>query len=140
MTRRGLAEAQEPFIHDSSPRTLRRVKDFAPRQRLRVEARVLQTLIERADMAEDVRAFDAAKAADGTLIPGAVMDRIWDGANRVMALREWRGLKQGELAATAGLSQAYVCEIEKGKNISARAAKSLAKALGVDVGDLLTDV
>jgi len=137
MTRRGFAEAQDPFIHDASPRSLRRVKNFAPRQKVRIEARVLQALIDRADMSEDVRAFDAAKANAGVLVPGEVMDRIWNGANRVTALREWRGLKQGELAAAAGLSQAYVCEIEKGKNISARAAKALAKALAVDVGDLL---
>jgi len=66
-----------------------------------------------------------------------VMDRIWNGENRVLVFREWRGLKQGGLAKAAKLSQAYLCEIEKGKNLSARAARALAKALKVDIGDLL---
>ncbi|MDX2144138.1 MAG: helix-turn-helix transcriptional regulator [Rhodospirillaceae bacterium] len=89
------------------------------------------------DTTHDIRAFDTAKVMGGALIPASVMDRIWDGENRVVVLREWRGLKQGDLAKASGLSQAYVCEIEKGKNVSARAAKALAKALDVDVGDLL---
>ena len=89
------------------------------------------------EMLLDIRAFDSAKALGGTMVPSTVMDRIWDGENRVMVFREWRGMKQGALAKASGLSQAYVCEIEKGKNISARAAKALAKALDVDVGDLL---
>lgn len=139
MTKRGLAEAQEPFIHEASPKTLKRIRGLPSGQRVSVSAKVLHTLMDRAEMAEDIRAFDAAKALGGALIPTAVMDRIWDGESRVMAFREWRGMKQGELAKASGLSQAYVCEIEKGKNVSSRAAKALAKALGVDVGDLLVD-
>lgn len=71
------------------------------------------------------------------MIPAEVMDRIWDGANRVRTFRAWRGLSQGALAKAAGLSQAYLCEIERGKNLSARAAKALAKALAVEIGDLI---
>ncbi len=95
------------------------------------------TVKQQIEMVEDIRAFDVAKAARGALIPAEVMDRIWDGENRVLALREWRGLSQGRLAKSAGLSQSYLCEIEKGKNVSSRAAMALANALVVDVGDVL---
>jgi DNA-binding Xre family transcriptional regulator len=138
MSKRGLAEATAPFIHEAMPKSLNRIRALPPRQRVTVPARMIQSLIDRAEMAEDIRAFDAAKAAGGTLFPAEVLARIWDdGVSPVTAFREWRGMKQGELAKAAGLSQAYVCEIEKGKNISARAAKALARALGVEVGDLL---
>lgn len=93
--------------------------------------------MDRAEAAEDLRAFDAAKAAPGALIPADVMNQIWNGENRVRVLRAWRRMSQGALAEAAGFSQAYVCEIEKGKNVSARATKALARALDVDVGDLL---
>ncbi|MDX2222293.1 MAG: helix-turn-helix transcriptional regulator [Rhodospirillaceae bacterium] len=128
---------QEPFMHEGMPAALRGIRAMPPRQRVTVPAKLIQDLLDRAEMVEDIRAFDAAKARGGELIPAAVMDRIWAGENRVRAFREWRGLKQGELARAAGLSQAYVCELEQGKNVSARAGKALARALGVEVGDLL---
>ncbi len=125
-------------VHKASPRTWSRIRKLPPRVPVTVEAGLVQALLDRAELAEDARAYDAAKAAGGALIPADVVRRLWNGENAVRVLRQWRALKQGELAKAAKLSQAYVCEIESGKNLSARAAKSLAKALGVDVGDLLT--
>jgi len=137
MARRGMAEA--PASYTVSEKALNRIRDLSPNQPVTVKAKIIQSLLDRAEMTEDLRAFDAAKAAGGALIPTEVMDRIWDGDARVKVFREWRGMKQGELAKASGLSQAYLCEIEKGKNLSSRAAKALARALDIDVGDLLVD-
>lgn len=119
------------------PRTLKNVTSLPRRHVVSVQAGLIQDLMERAEMAEDIRALDLARAGGGVMIPAEVMDRIWDGANRVRTFRAWRGLSQGALAKAAGLSQAYLCEIERGKNLSARAAKALAKALAVEIGDLI---
>ena len=97
------------------------------------------TVKQRAEMAEDIRAFDAAKAARGALIPAAVMDRIWDGENRVRVFREWRGMIQGELAVAVGISQNYLSEIETGRRKGpAELQKKFARALGVPM-DLLIE-
>jgi DNA-binding Xre family transcriptional regulator len=124
-------------VYRASTKTLRKLRILPKDQPVRVPAGLIHDLMDRAETSEDIRAFDAAKAASGVLIPSNVMARIWGGENRIRVLRSWRQMSQGALADSAGLSQAYLCEIEKGKNLSARAAKALARALEVDVGDLL---
>jgi transcriptional regulator with XRE-family HTH domain len=54
-------------------------------------------------------------------------------------LRERKGWSQAELARRAGLTQPYIVMIESGarKNPSLKVLGKLAKALGVDVGELL---
>jgi transcriptional regulator with XRE-family HTH domain len=54
------------------------------------------------------------------------------------ALRKKRGLTQGELAKSAGISQIYVAKIEAGDKIpSLPTLEKLAKVLKVKVGKLL---
>ena len=49
-----------------------------------------------------------------------------------------RGLKQGELAAAAGIHPVYLSQIETGKRSgSTRTLAAIAKALGVIVDDLI---
>jgi len=81
---------------------------------------------------DDIALFDAAKAADdGFRVPGAVAHAILDGAHPVKAWREYRELTQDALAEKAGISKAYLSQIETGnRNGVAKTLKALASALG----------
>jgi DNA-binding XRE family transcriptional regulator len=87
---------------------------------------------------EDVALLDAAKADDdGFRVPAAVANAILDGAHPVKAWREHRGLTQGTLAAEAGISKAYLCQIETGRREGAvKTLRAIATALNVTVDDL----
>lgn len=60
--------------------------------------------------------------------------------NNVRAFRKKLSMNQMDLASKSGLSQGYICEIERGlKEPTLRTLKRLATALGVRVTDLLDD-
>jgi transcriptional regulator with XRE-family HTH domain len=55
--------------------------------------------------------------------------------------REARGLSQMKLAALAGLHRTYIGGVERGeRNVSALNLIAIARALGVEVGDLFDRV
>jgi transcriptional regulator with XRE-family HTH domain len=57
---------------------------------------------------------------------------------RLAAIRERRGLKQTDLAERAGLSAAFISEIENGhRNVSSEKLLRLANALGASIDYLL---
>ena len=91
--------------------------------------------------AEDAALFDAVRAADdGFRIPAAVADAILDGEHPVKAWRDLRGLTQEVLAEQAGISKAYLCQIETRKRVGAlKTLKAVAKALAVSVDELHED-
>ena len=94
-------------------------------------------LVRAAEDAEDVAAIRAARADPGQLIPSEFADRLGAGENAVRVWRGYRGLTQVELAARAGIGQAYLSRIERGKRTgTAKVLRSLADALGVDLDDL----
>ncbi|SCC93179.1 Transcriptional regulator, XRE family [Thiomonas sp. X19] len=95
-------------------------------------------LMRAAESLDDVALFDAVKAADdGFRVPGAVAHAILDGTHPVKAWREYRGFTQDALAEKAGISKAYLSQIETGKRIGvARTLKALAAALGVTLNEL----
>lgn len=99
-------------------------------------------LVDAADELEDVAAFDAAMrrraAGEDAAVPFEVVQRLSDGDNPVRVWREHRGLKVGELAARAGISQPYLSQIEAGKKDGTlRTMAAIARALDVDVDDLV---
>jgi len=51
--------------------------------------------------------------------------------------REKLGLTQFKLAKKIGVSESYICKIEKGKMVSLKKLEELAKALRCKVKDLL---
>ena len=56
----------------------------------------------------------------------------------IRKIREEKGLTQEKLAAVADLHRAYIGQIERvEKNIGLKNLEKIAKALGVDVKDLL---
>ena len=85
----------------------------------------------------EVRAREASGAAE--YAPVDLAERIFiAGEHPVRAWREHRGLALGALAKEAGIAQSYLSAIENGKKRgSVRALAALAKALRVDIEDLL---
>lgn len=101
-----------------------------------------QALVNKAAMLDDVSAFDKAtaslQAGKDELVPSTVLDALLDGVNAVKVWREYRGLSQAALADAAGLSQAYIAQIETGKRTGrVDAYKAIAGALAVDIDDLV---
>jgi transcriptional regulator with XRE-family HTH domain len=61
-------------------------------------------------------------------------------SSRLRQLRQVKGLSQEELADVAGLHRTYVGSVERGeRNISIDNMDCLAKALGVDITELLKE-
>ena len=87
---------------------------------------------------DDEALYDKAKAAeDGFRVPGTVVSTILAGTHPVKAWREHAGFTQDVLAAKAGISKAYLCQIETGKRQGAiKTLKALAQALSVTLDDL----
>ena len=104
-----------------------------------VPAELWERMREAAEEAEDLadlERFD--REDDGLRIPHAVAVAELQGSTRLRAWREHKGLTLQTLAAAAGLSKAYVSQIEGGKRIGTTATlKKLAAALNVPVGALV---
>ncbi len=101
-----------------------------------------QRLAADAEMLADVRAYDEATRAlasgNEELIPAEVVFAILDGDNPLKVWRAYRSLTQQQLADAAGISKAYLSQIETGKRQgSASVLKALADALRIEVDELL---
>jgi len=101
-----------------------------------------RVLLEKAEMLDDVAAYDRAKAAlaagDDELVPALVANAILDGENPVRVWRQHREMSQVQLAEATGISQAYLAQIETGKREGTLSLfRSLADALEIDLDDLV---
>jgi DNA-binding XRE family transcriptional regulator len=99
-------------------------------------------LLEQAEMLEDIRDYDAAKAAlengEDELIPSEVVYAILDGKNPIKVWREYRGLTQQQLADKVGISKPYLSQIETGKRKGTTDILSaIAKALDVSLNEVV---
>jgi ribosome-binding protein aMBF1 (putative translation factor) len=91
-----------------------------------------EALIETAEANKALRAYHATR--DEESFPEEVVNAILDGANPIRVWREYRGLKQNELAAGIGVSKSHLSEVESGKgNLSVPVLSALADALEVDM-------
>lgn len=99
---------------------------------------LLETLEEARDR-ERIRQIDADLAAGRTeFIPLDMALALCDGANPVRLWRKHRGLTARDLAAQAGISPAYLSEIEAGKKAgSVPVLTRIAEVLRVDLDDLV---
>jgi DNA-binding XRE family transcriptional regulator len=101
-----------------------------------------RVLLEKAEMLDDVAAYDRAKdalaAGDDELVPAVVANAILDGESPVRVWRQHREMSQVQLAEATGISQAYLAQIETGKREGTLTLyRSLADALGIDLDDLV---
>ncbi len=100
-------------------------------------------LVEQAEMLQDIRDYDAVKAAleqgDEELIPGQVVYAILDGENPIRVWREYRGLSQQELAERVNISVPYLSQLETRKRKgSLEVLKVIAKTLSISLDDVVT--
>ena len=86
-------------------------------------------LVEMAEDAADIAAFDAALRDEAEAVPDTVVQRLVGGENPVRVWREHRGLTQGELAGKAGIAPPYLSQIEAGSRKGS--AEVLKKLKGI---------
>jgi DNA-binding XRE family transcriptional regulator len=101
-----------------------------------------ERLVEAAEEATDVRAYDEAKrrlvSGQDELLPATMVNRILDGEKALRVWREHRGLTLKELADKAQVSAPFVSQIEKGQREgSVETMRKLADALKTAVDDLI---
>lgn len=105
-----------------------------------VPADEYETLTRVAHAAEELaktRAALSGRLGAGPGVPAGVAHRIADGENPVRVWREARGLKAVALARAAGISPAYLSEIETGKKDGTfRTMAAVARVLNVSLDDL----
>ena len=99
-------------------------------------------LVEQAEMLQDIRDYDEAKAAldkgDEELIPSQVVYAILDGENPIRVWREYRGMPQHELVEEAGISIPYLSQLERRvRTGSLEVLTANAKALRVSLDDVV---
>lgn len=97
-----------------------------------------ERLVDDADiaLADGVRR-NVAEGLD-EMIPADIVNRLLDSESPVRVWRDHRKLSAQALAERAGISAAYLSEIERGhKEGSVAVLKRLAEALSVDLDDLV---
>ena len=100
-----------------------------------------RALIEAKEESKDlvaVREFDARLASgEEELIPAEYVNRMLDGENKIRVWREYRGLTVKALAEAAGVTPAYLSQIETGAREGTLATlKKLSAALRVTIDDI----
>ncbi|MCB9418184.1 MAG: helix-turn-helix transcriptional regulator [Ardenticatenaceae bacterium] len=97
-------------------------------------------LMEDAEMLADIREYDAAKQAlaEGEeLVPAAVVDALLAGENPIKVWRNYRQMTQRVLAENAGISPAYLSQLESGARRGLPETLSrIAQALDLTLDDL----
>lgn len=111
-----------------------RDKDGKPLYAL-VPIKEYERLMALDEKREDIAAAEAAK--DDETLPSEIVERLIEGENRVRVWRQYRGLRQRELAERIGISQSHLSDIEIGRSDgSFRVMAAIARALEIDL-DLL---
>lgn len=100
-----------------------------------------EALVRQAEDAADAVQIREAEArvesGEDEYVPVEITKRLMAGETPVRVWREHRGLSARALAGRAGISAAYLSQIETGKKPgSFDAMAKLARALGVDMEDL----
>lgn len=99
-------------------------------------------LVEQVEALQDLRDYDSAKEAlnrgEEELIPEEVVYALLDGKNPIKVWREYRGLSQSQLAKAAGISSAYLSQLETGRRKgSTEVLSALAKILELSLDDVV---
>ena len=102
-----------------------------------------QHFLELLEDETDARAVaefnEAYKSGREFLVPEGILRRELSGESPIRIWREHRGMTQQELASRAGISKAFLSQIESGKRKgTVDTLSALARSLGVPL-DVLTD-
>ena len=100
-----------------------------------------EAMIARIEDLEDsltIADFERKLAAgEEELIPAEYVNRMSEGESPIRVWRDFRGMAAKDLAAAAGISTAYLSEIETGKKDGSVATlKAIADVLKLDLDDL----
>jgi DNA-binding XRE family transcriptional regulator len=95
-------------------------------------------LVEKAEMLDDIKAFDLSFANNDELLPAEIVYRLLDGEDTLKVWREHRGMTQTGLAKQAGLTQPTIAQIETGQRAGTTDIfRKLANVLNVDIDDIV---
>lgn len=113
-------------------------------QRLIIDGKAYVLLSEEdyQDLVDGMEAdvIAARIAAGEETWPHELIAELINTDSRIRTYRNYRGLTASELAASAGISQPYLSEIEAGKKTgSVDVLARIAKALRVDLDDLVVE-
>lgn len=108
------------------------------RQYAVIPAEIYADLLEKAEMLDDIKAFDRALVQDDELVSAELVGKILAGDNKIKVWREYRDLSQAELAAKSAVAQPTIAQLEGGKRVGSLAVlKKVAAALALDLDDLV---
>lgn len=97
-----------------------------------------EALLASVNDAVDIESIELAKAQPSEAFPLELVEKIADGQNPIKLFREYREMKQVDLATSVNVSQQYISQLEANERQgSARILKAIAKTLDVDVDDLI---
>jgi DNA-binding XRE family transcriptional regulator len=100
--------------------------------------RLVAAAEDAADSAAILRFEQKLAAGEEELIPSEYVYRMLDGENRVAVWREYRGMSAKALAEAAGISQAYLSQIETGRRDGTIGTmRKIADALKLTLDDLV---
>jgi DNA-binding XRE family transcriptional regulator len=99
----------------------------------------LQDALEDAEDIRDIeRSVKAIQDGEEVTIPGEVTFAIVEGTNPIRAWREYKKIKMNELSKKAGISPAYLSQIENDKrNPTIDTLKTIARELDIDIDMLI---
>lgn len=99
---------------------------------------LVEAVEDAADSAAVERYRTRLASGEDEALPAGLVKRLIEGESPVRVWRDHRGMSARALAEKAGLSQAYVSQIEGEKREGSVAAiKAIAQALGVMIDDLV---
>ena len=103
------------------------------------EYQKLQNALEDAEDIRDIeRSVKAIQDGEEVTIPGEVTFAIVEGTNPIRAWREYKNIKMNELSKKAGISPAYLSQIENNKrNPTIDTLKTIARELDIDIDMLI---
>jgi len=97
-----------------------------------------EKLVDAADISNAKQILQDIDNGVDEFVPAELVNKLMEGENPVRVWRKFRKLSAKNLAKQAGISSAYLSEIETGKKSgSAITLKALANALNVDLDDLV---
>lgn len=95
-------------------------------------------LVEAAEFREDLRLYREAKKSPEEAIPGEVIDQLLEGDSPIRIWRKFRGLSQQDLASSAGISKAYLSQLEGGSRMGTAAVlRRIADALKLSLEEIV---